>query len=138
LSIFFFATRINQDIILKVFNLHFEQFTKTFNLVLALALIFFQLQPLHLFFFFIFATRTQSFNFLISFCTYSQSGTCGLLRCQAQLELTFMMCFSDRSTLTGMRATDLHHCFFWRTCCRLWAWVFARAQALSPPIFSWY
>jgi hypothetical protein len=47
-----------------------------------------------------------------------------MLRCQAQLELTFMMCFSDRSTsigvlsdrstftLTNARATDLHHCFF--------------------------
>ncbi len=47
-----------------------------------------------------------------------------MLRCQAQLELTFMMCFSDRSTSTGAlndrsmftstdaRATDLRHCFF--------------------------
>jgi hypothetical protein len=47
-----------------------------------------------------------------------------VLRCQAQLELTFMMCFSDRSTLNGalsdrsmftstdMRTTDLHHFFF--------------------------
>ncbi len=68
-----------------------------------------------------------------------------MLRCQAQLELTLMMCFSDRSTSTGalsdrstftsinMRATDLHHCFFWRTCCRLGVCVFTRAQALSPP-----
>jgi hypothetical protein len=71
-----------------------------------------------------------------------------MLRCQAQLELTLMMCFGDRSTSTGAfsdrstftsidaRATDLRHCFFWRTCCRLGAYVFARAQALSPPIFS--
>jgi hypothetical protein len=48
----------------------------------------------------------------------------GVLRCQAQLELTFMMCLSDRSTSTSAlsdcstftstdaRATDLHHCFF--------------------------
>ncbi len=47
-----------------------------------------------------------------------------MLRCQAQLELTFMMCLSDRSTSTGalndrstftltdVRATDLYHCFF--------------------------
>jgi len=67
------------------------------------------------------------------------------LRCQAQLELTFMMCLSDHSTSTGAlsdrstftstdaRVTNLHHCFFWKTCYRLWAWVFARAQALSPP-----
>jgi len=58
----------------------------------------------------------------------------GVLRCQAQLELTLMMCLSDRSTSTGTlsdrststgalsdrsmftstdaRATDLRHCFF--------------------------
>jgi hypothetical protein len=69
-----------------------------------------------------------------------------MLRCQAQLELTLMMCFGDRSTSTGafsdhstftsIDATDLRHCFFWRTCCCLGAYVFARAQALSPPIFS--
>jgi hypothetical protein len=59
-----------------------------------------------------------------------------------------MMCLSDRSTSIGAlsdrsmftstdaRATDLRHCFFWRTCCRLGVCVFARAQALSPPIFS--
>jgi hypothetical protein len=47
-----------------------------------------------------------------------------MLRCQAQLELTFMMCLSDRSTLTGAlngrstftsidaRTTDLLHGFF--------------------------
>jgi hypothetical protein len=37
-----------------------------------------------------------------------------LLRCQAQLELTPMMCLSDRSTFTSTnaRATDLRHCFF--------------------------
>ncbi len=46
-----------------------------------------------------------------------------MLRCQAQLELTFRMCLSDRSTLTGAlsdrstftstdaHATDLRHCF---------------------------
>jgi len=50
--------------------------------------------------------------------------TLKLLRCQAQLELTFMMCLSDHSTSTGAisdrstftlidtRAIDLHHCFF--------------------------
>jgi hypothetical protein len=48
------------------------------------------------------------------------------LRCQAQLELTLMMCLSDRSTSTGalsdystftstdVRTTDLRHCFFGR------------------------
>jgi hypothetical protein len=57
-----------------------------------------------------------------------------MLRCQAQLELTLMMCLSDRSTSTGAlsdrststgalsdrstftstnaRVTDLHHCLF--------------------------
>ncbi len=47
-----------------------------------------------------------------------------MLRCQAPLELTFMMCLSDRSTSTGAlsdhstftstdaRVTDLRHCFF--------------------------
>ncbi len=47
-----------------------------------------------------------------------------MLRCQAELELTLMMCLSDRSTSTGAfsdrftftstdaRATDLRHCFF--------------------------
>jgi hypothetical protein len=47
-----------------------------------------------------------------------------LLRCQAQLELTLMMCLNDHSTLTGAlsdrsmftstdaRTTDLRHCFF--------------------------
>jgi hypothetical protein len=47
-----------------------------------------------------------------------------LLRCQAQLELTLMMCLSDRSTSIGAlsdhstftstdaHAMDLHHCFF--------------------------
>jgi len=47
-----------------------------------------------------------------------------MLRCQAQLELTLMMCFSDRSTSTGalsdrstftstdVRAMDLGHNFF--------------------------
>jgi hypothetical protein len=71
-----------------------------------------------------------------------------VLRCQAQLQLTLMMCLSDRSTSTGAlsdrstftstdaRAKDLRHRFFWRSCCRLGACVFARAQALSPPIFS--
>jgi hypothetical protein len=62
-----------------------------------------------------------------------------------------MMCLSDRSTSTSAlsdhstftstdaRATDLRHCFFfWKTNCRLGACVFARAQALSPPIISWY
>jgi len=58
-----------------------------------------------------------------------------------------MMCLSDRFTSTGAlsdcstftstdaRATDLRHCFFWRTSCRLGACVFARAQALSPYLF---
>jgi hypothetical protein len=61
-----------------------------------------------------------------------------------------MMCLSDRSTSTGAlsdrstftstdaRATDLHHCFFWRTCCCLGACVFARAQALSPLSFQFF
>jgi hypothetical protein len=47
-----------------------------------------------------------------------------MLRCQAQLELTLMMCLSDCSTSTGAlndcskftstdaHATDLRHCFF--------------------------
>jgi hypothetical protein len=47
----------------------------------------------------------------------------GVLRCQAQLELTFMMCLNDCSTSTGAlsdrstftsinaRVMDLHHCF---------------------------
>jgi hypothetical protein len=61
-----------------------------------------------------------------------------------------MMCLSDRSTSTGAlsdrstftstdaRATDLHHCFFWRICCCLGACVFARAQALSPLSFQFF
>ncbi len=47
-----------------------------------------------------------------------------MLRCQAQLELTLMMCLSDRSTSTGalsdrstftstdVRTADLRHFFF--------------------------
>jgi hypothetical protein len=47
-----------------------------------------------------------------------------VLKCQVQLELTLMMCLSDRSTSTGtfndrstftstnVHAMDLHHCFF--------------------------
>jgi hypothetical protein len=57
-----------------------------------------------------------------------------------------MMCLSDRSTSTGAlsdrstftstdaRATDLYHCFFWRTCCRLWARRGCLQELkLSPP-----
>jgi hypothetical protein len=39
-SIFFFATRINRDIIFKVFHLHFEQFTRMLDLMLALVFFF--------------------------------------------------------------------------------------------------
>jgi hypothetical protein len=64
----------------------------------------------------------------------------GVLRCQAQLKLTLMMCLSDRYTSTGalsdrststgvlsdhstFTSTDGRDgylpLFFWRTCCRL-------------------
>jgi hypothetical protein len=76
-----------------------------------------------------------------------------VLRCQVQLKLTFMMCMgdrftftstgalSDRSTFTSTGALSGRHdessplflvdLLFSRGVC-----VFARAQALSPPIFS--
>jgi len=76
-----------------------------------------------------------------------------LMRCQAQLELTFMMCLSDRSTSTGAlsdcstftltnaRATDLNHCFFGGlvVCGR----GYLQELKLSPPlsfhgIRAWY
>ncbi len=72
-----------------------------------------------------------SINFLHSFILHPSSCLIFLLffmflllRCQAQLELTLMMCFSDCSTSTGAlsdrstftstdtRAMDLHHYFF--------------------------
>ncbi len=75
LNIFFFVVGINWYIIFKGFYLHFEQFIRIFNLVLALGFIFFQLQFLCLFVF-LFANK-QNINCLISFCTYFQSGTRG-------------------------------------------------------------
>jgi hypothetical protein len=65
-----------------------------------------------------------------------------VLRCQAQLELTFMMCMGDRSTFTSIGAFSGRHdrssplfleelVVFEGCVC-----VFARAQALPPPIFS--
>jgi hypothetical protein len=78
-----------------------------------------------------------------------------MLRCQAQLELTLMMCLGDRSTFTSTDALSDRSTFtsigvlngrhdgsspllFCKTCCLLGVCVFARAQALSPPppIFS--
>ncbi len=61
-----------------------------------------------------------------------------MLRCQAQLELTLMMCLGDRSTFTltgtlsgrhdGSSPLFLEDLLSSRGVC-----VFARAQALSPP-----
>jgi hypothetical protein len=85
-----------------------------------------------------------------------------MLRCQAQLELTLMMCLGDRSTFTSTNALSDRSTFtstnalsdrstftsigvlsgrhdgsspllFCKTCCLLGVCVFARAQALSPP-----
>jgi hypothetical protein len=73
-----------------------------------------------------------------------------MLRCQAQLEPTLMMCLGDRSTFTLTGALYDHSTFtstsvlsgrhdgssplfFWRTCYLLGVCVFTRAQALPPP-----
>jgi hypothetical protein len=78
-----------------------------------------------------------------------------MLRCQAQLELTFMMCMGDRSAFTLTNASSDHSTFtligalsgrhdessplfledllFSRCVC-----VFARVQAPPPPNLSWY
>ncbi len=78
-----------------------------------------------------------------------------MLRCQAQLELTLMMCMGDHSTFTSTGTLNdrstftststfsgrhdeslplfLEDLLSFRGVC-----VFARVQALSPPIFSWY
>jgi hypothetical protein len=67
-----------------------------------------------------------------------------VLRCQAQLELIFMMCLSDRSTSTGAfsdcstftstdaRATDLHHYFFGGLVV-VWGRGCLQELKLSPP-----
>jgi len=67
------------------------------------------------------------------------------LRCQAQLELIFMMCLSDRSTLIGalsdhstftstdVRVTNLHRCFFGGLIV-VWGCGCLQEFKLSPPL----
>ncbi len=65
-----------------------------------------------------------------------------MLRCQAQLELTLMMCLSDRSTFTLTGALSGRHdgsspLFLGDLLSSRGVCVFARAEALPPPpIFS--
>jgi hypothetical protein len=83
-----------------------------------------------------------------------------MLRCQAQLELTLMMCMGDRSTFTSTGALSDHSTFtstgafsgqhdgssplfFWRTCCLPGVCVCLQELKLSPPqsfhgIKAWY
>jgi hypothetical protein len=85
-----------------------------------------------------------------------------MLRCQAQLELTLMMCMGDRSTFTSTGALSDHFTFtstsvlsdhstftstgafsgqhdgssplfFWRTCCLPGVCVCLQELKLSPP-----
>jgi hypothetical protein len=61
-----------------------------------------------------------------------------MLRCQAQLELTLMMCLGDRSTFTSTGTLNGRHdrsspLFLEGLVVCLGVSVFARAQALSPP-----
>jgi hypothetical protein len=83
-----------------------------------------------------------------------------MLRCQAQLELTLMMCMGDRSTFTSTGALSDHSTFtstgafsgqhdgsspvfFWRIFCLPGVCVCLQELKLSPPqsfhgIKAWY
>jgi len=71
-----------------------------------------------------------------------------MLRCQAQLELTFMMCLSDRSTSTGALSdrstctstdactTDLHHYFLEDLLSSKGVGVCKSSSSLPPYLFK--